>query len=71
MRAWTYAVYASERYALAGRPLSVEDIEWFRSTLAVDYRAALVALTHVFFLWAAFVPASIDARLDDGLRGRR
>lgn len=70
MRVWTYSAYASQRLEISGRPLSPEDIEWFRRTLSVDYRGVLNALTQVFLLWAAFIPA-LSAEASGGSRASR
>jgi hypothetical protein len=56
MRVWTYSMYAAQRLEISGRPLSPEDIDWFRKTLSMDYRGVLNGLTQVFLLWAAFSP---------------
>jgi hypothetical protein len=68
MRVWTYSTYASQRLEISGRPLSPEDIDWFRRTLSVDYRGVLNALAQVFLLRAAFIPACSTERSGGGAR---
>lgn len=57
MRIWTYLVYAETRLAISSQTLSVADVEWFRRTLATDYRPVLELVTQAFFILAALVPA--------------
>jgi hypothetical protein len=58
MRVWTYLIYAPMRLDISAQPLTVEDVEWFRRTLATDYRVGLNVITHILFICAAFLPAS-------------
>jgi hypothetical protein len=56
MRVWTYFSYAEMRLDISQHALSEADVEWFKQTLAADYRIVLNILTHVCFVLAAFVP---------------
>ncbi len=56
MRVWTYLVYAEARLDLSQSPLSPEDVAWFESTLAADFRIVLNVITYVCLLLAAFRP---------------
>lgn len=57
MRIWTYLVYAETRLDISSHTLSAADVEWFRRTLATDYRPILELVTQAFFILAALVPA--------------
>jgi hypothetical protein len=57
-RVWTYAVFAETRLAISDRTLSDADVEWFKQTLATDYRIYLELVTQGFFILAAFVTGS-------------
>jgi hypothetical protein len=56
MRIWTYLVFAETRLEISTQTLSEADVEWFKRTLATDFRIVLNMLTYVSFLLAAFVP---------------
>ena len=56
MRIWTYLVYAETRLDISTHTLSAADMEWFRRTLATDYRPVLELVTQAFFILAALVP---------------
>ncbi len=56
LRIWTYLVFAETRLEISQRTLSAADIEWFKQTLATDYRVILDLFTQVFFILAARVP---------------
>ena len=56
LRVWTYLAYVPRRMAIASRPLTADDMEWFWRSLGVDYRPLLVAVVLVAFTAAAFVP---------------
>ena len=58
LRIWTYLVYVPNRMAIAARPLSPGDLEWFHRTLSVDYRTIPVAVVYIAFTAAAFVSSS-------------
>jgi hypothetical protein len=58
MRVWTYLVYAETRLVISQQPLSQADVEWFKRTLATDFRIVLNLVTNVSFLLAAFVPVN-------------
>jgi hypothetical protein len=57
MRIWTYLVFAETRLEISQRPLTAADVEWFKQTLAGDFRLVLNNITYVCFLLAAFLPA--------------
>jgi hypothetical protein len=56
LRIWSYLAYVPHRMEIASRPLSAADLEWFESSMAVDYRTTLLAVVFVVFTLAAFVP---------------
>lgn len=56
MRIWTYLVYAETRLDISTQTLSAADVEWFRRTLATDYRPVLELVAQGFFILAALVP---------------
>jgi hypothetical protein len=62
MRVWSYLTFVPRRFEIAGHALSPADLEWFRETMATDYRGLLVIITHVLFILAAFVPAAIQSQ---------
>jgi hypothetical protein len=68
MRIWTYLVYAETRLAISTQALSMADVEWFRRTLATDYRPVLELVTQAFFILAALVPA--HSIRDSEIRGQ-
>jgi hypothetical protein len=53
-RVWTYLVYAERRLATGTAPLSQSDVDWYKRTLASDYRVILNAVIFVLFTAAAF-----------------
>jgi MFS family permease len=57
MRIWTYLVFAETRLEISQRPLTPADVEWFKQTLAGDFRLVLNNITYVCLLFAAFLPA--------------
>lgn len=57
MRIWTYLVYAETRLDISTHTLSAADVEWFKRTLATDYRAILELISQGFFILAAMIPA--------------
>ena len=57
MRIWTYLVYAETRLDISTHTLSAADVEWFKRTLATDYRAILELISQSFFILAAMIPA--------------
>jgi hypothetical protein len=57
MRIWTYLVYAETRLAISTQTLSASDVEWFKRTLATDYRAILELISQGFFILAIMIPA--------------
>jgi hypothetical protein len=59
-RIWTHLVYAGPRLEITLHPLSPADVEWFKQTLATDYRVVLNIITYACFLLAAFVPVPSD-----------
>ena len=56
MRLWTYLVFAEARLDIASHTLSAADIEWFKQTLASDFRIALNVAIFAFLLMAACIP---------------
>jgi hypothetical protein len=66
MRVWTYLVYADMRLDITQHTLSAADVQWFKQTLAADYRIVLNVLAHVCFILAAFVPVSDPAMAERG-----
>jgi hypothetical protein len=56
MRIWTYLVYAETRLDISTHTLSAADVEWFKRTLATDYRPILELVAQAFFILAALVP---------------
>jgi hypothetical protein len=57
-RIWTYVVYAERRLVTGTSPLSETDVEWYKRTLASDYRIILNAIVFVLFAVAAFLKPS-------------
>jgi hypothetical protein len=53
LRIWSYVVYVPNRMAIASRPLSPSDLEWFQRSMEVDYRSLLLAIVFVGFTIAA------------------
>ena len=62
-RTWTYLVFAETRLDISLQTLSAADVEWFRDTLATDFRVVLEVIAQACFMLAAFVPASPPAQL--------
>jgi hypothetical protein len=62
MRVWTYLVFAPTRLEISGRTLSDADVEWFKQTLATDYRVILILITQIFFILAAFIPVKRNSK---------
>ena len=56
MRIWTYLVFAETPLEISQRPLMPEDVEWFKQTLAGDFRLVLNNITYLCLLIAAFLP---------------
>jgi hypothetical membrane protein len=56
MRIWTYLVFAETRLDITQHTLSQADVDWFKRTLAADFRVVLNNVTYVCFLLAAFLP---------------
>jgi hypothetical protein len=61
MRVW-YLVFAEPRFDMASHVLSTEEVKWFETTLAADFRIILDAITFVCLVLAAL--ASIVQRRD-------
>jgi hypothetical protein len=64
MRVWTYLVFAPTRLEISERMLSTADVEWFKQTLATDYRVILILITQAFFILAAFIPVKGGGKQD-------
>lgn len=58
IRVWTYLVYAETRLEISEQALTAADVEWFKRTLATDYRVVLELISQAFFILAAFIPYS-------------
>jgi hypothetical protein len=56
MRVWTYLVFAELRLDIARHTLSPADVEWFKQTLAADFRPVLNVITFICLIVAALVP---------------
>jgi len=56
MRIWTFLAYAEMRLDVSQGTLSAADIEWFKQTLAVDYRYVLELIAEVLLILAAINP---------------
>jgi hypothetical protein len=56
MRVWTYLVFAETRLDIASHTLSAADVEWFRQTLATDFRIVLNLVVFALLLIAACIP---------------
>jgi hypothetical protein len=65
MRVWTYLVFAATRLEISERALLPADVEWFKQTLATDYRVILILLTQAFFILAAFIPGKEDGKQEN------
>ena len=57
MRVWTYLVFAETRLDISTHTLSAADVEWFKRTLANDFRGILELITQGFFILAAMITA--------------
>ena len=57
MRIWIYLVFAETRLEISQRTLTPADVEWFKQTLAGDFRLVLNNITYVYLLLGAFLPA--------------
>jgi hypothetical protein len=57
MRIWTYLVFAEPRLDIAQHALSPADVEWFKATLAMDWRVVLNLISCICLLLAALLPA--------------
>jgi hypothetical protein len=49
-------VFAEARLDIARHTLSPADVEWFRQTLATDFRTVLNVIAYVCLILAALVP---------------
>jgi hypothetical protein len=58
MRIWTYSVFAENRLEMSLRPLTAADVEWFKATLAIDFRLVLNVIMYICWIWAAFAGAA-------------
>jgi hypothetical protein len=56
MRVWTYLVFAESRLDIASHTLSAADLEWFRRTLASDFRIVLNIAVFALLIIAACIP---------------
>ena len=56
MRVWTYLVFAEMRLDIARHTLSPADVEWFKSTLAMDFRIVLNLISFICLVLAALAP---------------
>ena len=56
MRVWTYLVFAEPRVGIAQHSLTPADIEWFRRTLAGDYRIFMDAVALICLAVASAIP---------------
>jgi hypothetical protein len=57
MRVWTYLIFAEARLDIAQHTLAPADVEWFKATLAMDWRIALNLISYVCLVLAALLPA--------------
>jgi hypothetical protein len=57
MRMWTYLVFAEPRLDIARHALSPADVEWFKATLAMDWRVVLNLISYICLVLAALLPA--------------
>jgi hypothetical protein len=71
MRVWSYLEYAPTRLEIASRTLTAADVEWYRSTMAADYRGVLVFLCYGLFLLAALEQGTLRRRSSHAGAGRR
>jgi hypothetical protein len=56
MRVWTYLVFAEPRLDIARHALSPADVEWFKATLAMDFRIVLNLISAICLVLAALLP---------------
>jgi hypothetical protein len=56
MRVWTYLVFAEARLDIAQHALSRADVEWFKATLAMDWRVVLNLISYICLVLAALLP---------------
>ncbi len=56
MRVWRYLVFDETRLDIGSNALSPEDIEWFRHTLAGDFRIILNIVVFSLLLIATYIP---------------
>ncbi|MEJ2559364.1 MAG: hypothetical protein P8186_24755 [Anaerolineae bacterium] len=56
MLIWTHLVYVEPRLEITLHTLSQADVEWFKQTLATDFRPVLNSITYACFALAAFLP---------------
>jgi MFS family permease len=56
MGIWTYLVFAESRLEISQRPLTPADVEWFKHSLAGDFRLVLNNIMYVCPIFAAFLP---------------
>ena len=61
MRVWTYLVFAEPRVGIAQHSLTAADIEWFRRTLAGDYRIFMDAVALICLTVASAIPVGASA----------
>jgi hypothetical protein len=57
MRVWTYLMFAEARLDIARHALSPADVEWFKSTLAIDFRIVLNMISFICLVLAALAPS--------------
>ncbi len=69
-RIWTYLVFAETRLDISQQTLSAADVEWFKRTLATDFRIVLNLIANVCFILAAFVPVTPRPALRREMAGR-
>lgn len=67
MRVWTYLVFAEARLDIAQHELSPSDVQWFRHTLASDFRIVFDMVSYVCLTLAGFASTgrSWSRRLDN------
>ena len=56
IRVWTYLVFAETRLDIARHALSPGDVEWFKQTLATDFRTVFNLIAYVCLILAALLP---------------
>ena len=56
MRVWTYLVFAETRLEISTHVLSAADVDWFKRTMATDFRGILELITQGFFVVATMIP---------------